>query len=223
MDKHSLIERMDKRAAALGISSDAPNITVIIHPALPPNHLITTSALYELFKNKVHIRRVMGGVCYGIRSLYPPKKEFPNDELTEFNEYGIAYRQSRLSCSGEAADEIDYSRFVYVIDKLCQGAFALYESVEYGSDIEIRVLLKQVFGKKLTASNEKNLSYRDYYSGSTHCLDFEVSAYHQCYVGDLSDKTGRAGIIESLIFQLLCAFNIPDNVDSMRSVVRQLL
>ena len=208
-----ILNRIEDRTKRVGCTQDVPSITVIVRPVFPYRPVISTSDIYNLpeWSNWSPRQRVTSGVYYlsGVYKYY------------ELNEYGIVYHKASLSCSD--AQEIEYGEFVRGITLLIEFAAELYKQCEYLGNIEIEVVLQQVFGIKLR-DNSSGLKWdkiTDNIPGGANCSDSEIFVSKQCFPRDLYDLKARKKFIENLMIQLLWSFNIPNDDSRIKERVRE--
>ena len=215
MDNQYILDRFEKRSLKLKFEQNKPSITVIVYPvSYPKAPLIPVTDIYELYKSKSSIRRVMGGVCYSPCNIADTHSYSELSELSEINEYGIAYRKNKLPIYND--NVIYLFNFVDNIRKLIEDASKLYETCE-NTEIEVSVLLKEVCGITLQES-DRNLHLN--YKSSILCLDSNIAASRKCCSEVLSDEGKCNNLIESLTLELMWAFNFPTQLEILKTRLR---
>ena len=219
MDKQTIIDRMEARATNLGFCAKRPSVTVIAHPGVFPIRCIMTPPdIYNFFSKKAHIRRVAGGVCWAWIAPENPDKDPLCNDLTEFNEFGIAFRKDELRCYGDEDNEIDCDRIAYVIDELLGNASQFYKKCGYSGEIAVSVALEQVFGKRITEAARRGLIGR---GELPPCLDSDVSVNNVVYyVNDIDEGNNRKEIATNLLCHLLWSFGVNTNDEKIKDNVK---
>ena len=189
-----ILERTEERIKSL-FDTNEPNLTVVARPVFPYRPVIATADIYDFAsKNGLvwndYSSRVAGGFSVStIRHNNPY-------EYWELNEYGIVYHRATLDrrtstfASKETEDYLDFRQIVSTIGELIQKAQSFYERCEYLGNIEIKMQLREVFGKKLGfdgSYNETSLKKFDSIKRQ-QCLDSQVLASIQCFPIDLYGK-----------------------------------
>ena len=223
-----ILERTEERIKSL-FDTNEPNLTVVARPVFPYRPVIATADIYDFAsKNGLvwndYSSRVAGGFSVStIRHNNPY-------EYWELNEYGIVYHRATLDrrtstfASKETEDYLDFRQIVSTIGELIQKAQSFYERCEYLGNIEIKMQLREVFGKKLGfdgSYNETSLKKFDSIKRQ-QCLDSQVLASTQCFPIDLMEREKFIGIVDQLAGQLLWAFNI-DNPMERKELVKRIL
>lgn len=210
-----ILDRFEEKTIKLGFKHNVPSMTVLAYPILHPDApLISKLDIYELYENKIHSRRVMGGVCYSLENLENPNSYNELTELCEFNEYGIACRKKKLPLYEE--NQMYLSNLIENTKKLIQDASKLYEKCEV-IEIEVSVLLKQVCGITLLESEEH---FRMNYRGLTLCLDSDILISKKCFSEELGNLDKQKDIIEYLTLQMMWPFNFPIHIEELGERVR---
>ena len=217
MNKQTIIDRMEARSTNLGFCAERPSVTVIAHPVSLTRSLIKPSDIYELFNRKAHIRRIAGGVCWTRIAPDDPDKDPRDNELTEFNEFGIAFRKDELRCCGDDDNEIDFDRIPYAIDELLENTSLFYKHCQYSENIEISVALKHVFGKRITEAKRIGLVDR---GELPPCLDSEVLANNECAINDIGKSDNRKEIVADLLCQILWSFDVNTNNEMRKEIIK---
>ena len=223
-----ILERAEERINSL-FHTNEPNLTAIAHPVFPYRPVIATADIYD-FASKNRLvwndcsSRVAGGFSVSTirhEDLY---------EYWELNEYGIVYHRVELStqtstfANKEKEDYLDFRQIVSTIGELIQKAQSFYERCEYLGNIEIKMQLREVFGKKLGLDGSYNETSRKKFDSikRQECLDSQVLVSTQCLPRDLMEREKFIGIVDQLAGQLLWAFNI-DNPTEKKELVGRIL
>ena len=223
-----ILERTEERIKSLFCTNE-PNLTAIARPVFPYRPVIATADIYDFaIKNRLvwsdYSSRVAGGFSVSTirhEDLY---------EYWELNEYGIVYHRVELStqpstfANKETEDYLDFRQIVSTIGELIQKAQSFYERCEYLGNIEIKMQLREVFGKKLGLDGSYNETSRKKFDSIKRqkCLDSQVLVSTQCLPRDLMEREKFIGIVDQLAGQLLWAFNI-DNPTERKELVGRIL
>ncbi len=223
-----ILERIEERVKLL-FRTNEPDLTAIAHPVFPYRPIIATADIYDFASKNGLVwndcsSRVAGGFSVStIRHNNPY-------EYWELNEYGIVYhrvelwRQKSTFANKETEDYLDFRQIVSTIGELIQKAQSFYERCEYLGNIEIKMQLREVFGKKLGLDGSYNeTSYKKFASiKRQQCVDSQILVSTQCLPRDLMEREKFIGIVDRLVGQLLWAFNI-DNPTERKVLVGRIL
>lgn len=223
-----ILDRTEERINSL-FHTNEPNLTAIAHPVFPYRPVIATADIYDFASKNGLVwsdssSRVAGG--FSVSTIR-------NEDLYEYwelNEYGIVYHRVELStqtstfANKEKEDYLDFRQIVSTIGELIQKAQSFYERCEYLGNIEIKMQLREVFGKKLGLDGSSNETSRKKFDSIKRqkCLDSQVLASTQCFPIDLMEREKFIGIVDQLAGQLLWAFNI-DNPTERKEWVGRIL
>lgn len=209
-----ILDRIEQRINRSGpMDMDESSITVIARPVYPYRPVISTTAIYELFKTWSDKKRVTGGVaCFFGRS---------SDLDLEINEYGIIYHRRRLSYSEERP--IKLGGFISCIRRLLRAAKELYSACDALGNIEVVAQLQNVYQKRLFM--DFSTGYLIELNSESVCHDPEVLAStSKTYLSrDFEDVEQQKSIVEELIMQVLWSFNIPTDNEHLIGHVRRLI
>ena len=198
-----------------------PNMTVMMRPVFPYRPVISPAAIYELHKNRVGVKRVVGGISCLL--------EQNSKRNLELNEYGIVYYITAL-CPDENRLTIDENRLTIYVDDFIEGIYGalhpakeFYQACDTLGYIEVTAQLQNVYGKKLSKDlgprgrilqNTKNICYNDTVLATTS----------QPYLSrDITNPAHQRTIFEDLTMQLLWAFNIPTDNKNIIQCVSKLI
>ena len=223
-----ILERTEERIKSL-FRTNEPNLTAIARPVFPYRPVIATADIYDFASKNGLVwsdssSRVAGGFSVSTirhEDLY---------QYWELNEYGIVYhrvelwRQKSTFANKETEDYLDFRQIVSTIGELIQKAQSFYERCEYLGNIEIKMQLRKVFGKKLGLDGSYNETSRKKFDSIKRqkCLDSQVLASTQCFPIDLMEREKFIGIVDQLAGQLLWAFNI-NNPTERKELVGRIL
>ena len=207
-----ILNRIEERTETL-CATDNPNLTVIIRPVFPYQSVISTVDIHEVARAELapHIadnalRRVSGGICFLIGGGEPYN-------CLELNQYGIVYYRAGITWNNPEWDNpkwsgeyVDFPDCIWAIGFAIKEASLLYEKCESLGNLEITVQLRGVFKEKLRFYGADPENFSDKYQS----LDSEILASTQCFERDFLESKKVVDIVDSLVSQLLWAFNIDD-------------
>lgn len=209
-----ILNRIEERTETL-CATDNPNLTVIIRPVFPYQSVISTADLYEVARADLApkvadyaLRRVSGGTCFLIGGEEPYN-------CLELNQYGIVYYKAGITWHNPEWDNprwsgeyVDFPDCIWAIGFAIKEASLLYEKCESLGNLEISAQLQGVFREKLRFHGENPDNFSEKYKS----LDSEILASTQCFERDFIERKKVVDIVDSLVSQLLWAFNIDDPV-----------
>lgn len=207
-----ILNRIEERTETL-CATDNPNLTVIIRPVFPYQSVISTVDLHEVARAELapHIadnalRRVSEGTCFFIGGGEPYN-------CLELNQYGIVYYRAGITWNNPEWDNpkwsgeyVDFPDCIWAIGFAIKEASLLYEKCESLGNLEITVQLRGVFKEKLRFYGADPDNFSDKYQS----LDSEILASTQCFERDFLERKTVVDIVDTLVGQLLWAFNVDD-------------
>ncbi len=207
-----ILNRIEERTETLCVT-DNPNLTVIIRPVFPYQSVISTADLYEVARADLApkvadytLRRVSGGTCFLIGGEEPYG-------CFELNQYGIVYYRAGVTWKNPewdnprwAGEYVDFPNCIWTIGFAIAQAQSLYEECESLGNLEITGQLRGVFKERLRFFGEDPNNFSKKYQS----LDSEILASTQCFERDFLERKKVVNIVDSLVSQLLWAFNIDD-------------
>lgn len=207
-----ILNRIEERTETL-CATDDPNLTVIVRPVFPYQSVISTVDLHEVARAELApqvadhaLRRVSGGTCFLIGGEEPYN-------CLELNQYGIVYYRAGITWRNPEWDNprwsgeyVDFPDCIWAIGFAIKEASLLYEKCESLGNLEISAQLRGVFREKLRFHGENPDNFSEKYQS----LDSEILASTQCFERDFLERKKVVDIVDSLVSQLLWAFNIDD-------------
>ena len=190
-----------------------PNMTVMMRPVFPYRPVISPAVIYDLYKNWVGVKRVVGGVSCLLE---------PNSERNlELNEYGIVYYRTALR--RDEKGPIYVHDFIEGIDGALDPAKKFYQACDTLGYIEVTAQLQNVYGKEL--AKDFGPGGRILQNTKTICYNDTVLAItSQRYLSrDIVNPVHQRTIFEDLTMQLLWAFNIPTDHEHIIQRVSKLI
>ena len=191
-----------------------PNMTVMMRPVFPYRPVISPAAIYELHKNRVGVKRVVGGISCLL--------EQNSKRNLELNEYGIVYYITAL-CPDENRPTIYVDDFIEGIYGALHPAKEFYQACDTLGYIEVTAQLQNVYEKELS----KDLGPRGRIPQNTKTIcynDTVLATTSQRYLSrDITNPVHQRTIFEDLTMQLLWAFNIPTDHEHIIQRVSKLI
>ena len=207
-----ILDRIEDRTKQF-CDMDAPSLTVIARPVFVYRPVISPTAIYDLYKGWVRIKRVTGGVS----CLLEPS----SNRNLEINEHGIVYYRCGLYGSEEY--DIRVVDLINEIASLLEDAKQVYKACDALVTVEVTAHLQNVFEKKLS---------KDFGTGRSIHLNYEPVCYDskvfastsKTYLSrDFEDGEQQNSIAKELTMQLLWAFNIPTDNERIIGYVENLI
>ena len=207
-----ILDRIEDRTKQF-CDMDAPSLTVIARPVFLYRPVISPTAIYDLYKAWMRIKRVTGGVS----CLLEPSS---NHNL-EINEHGIVYY--RCGLYGNEEYDIMVVDLINEIASLLEDAKRVYKACDALITVEVTAHLQNVFEKKLPKDFGTGRSIR--LNHEPVCYDSEVfTSTSRTYLSrDFEDREQQKSIAKELTMQLLWSFNIPTDNEHIIGYIEKLI
>ena len=212
-----ILTRIEEKAKSF-FAPYEPYIVVAVQPIFAYRPVIATANIYEVVTEVLvprvepsPVRRVPGGTCFltgtGNTRTY-----------LELNNHGIAYYRGNLLRSEREGEPFTFHHIVGRIGSTIKYARSLYKKSGNLGNLEVKVGLHQVFGKKFMYCEDQP----HYPQETRECVDSDVLASTQCLPRHLMERKKLINVITKLANQLLWAFDVDEPVMS-RKLVRETL
>ena len=196
-----IIDRIEDRTKRF-CDTDALNLTVIARPVFVYRPVIAPTAIYDLYMNRVGIKRIAGGVsCF----LDPS-----SNRNLEINEYGIVYYYRSGFYNNEEYD-IEVDDLIETVAYLLEETRNIYKACGALVTIEVTAQLQNVFEKKLSKYINSDHPVYLYYKPVCYEQNVFASTSKTHLSRDFQDTEHLKSIVEDLTMQMLWQFNIDTN------------
>lgn len=214
---HQILTRIEKRTESLWATNE-PYMIVVVCPIFSYRPVVATANIYEVIREVLApevepspVRRVPGGTCFwtGTRD---------GRTYLELNDHGIAYYRGNLLRSEREGEPFTFHHIVGRIGSTIKYARSLYKKSGNLGNLEVKVGLHQVFGKKIMYCEEQP----HYPQETRECVDSDVLASTRCLPHHLIERKKLINVVTELANQLLWAFDVDEPVMS-KKLVRETL
>ena len=191
-------------------------MTIIARPVFPYRPVISSGTIWKSYQKEWNgIRRVPGGICL-------EDVESPLAKTSQINEYGIVYHKMAFH-ENDPYPTLSFIAFRNIIDEFLAITEDFYSECDYLGNIEVGAELKNVQNRNL--SKDIGNLRETQLPNKLYCAvpEFSVTTPTYYLARDFKNPEHQKSISETLILQILWAFNVPSDNEYIIKEVKKLI